>query len=209
MVPPKSIMQCYSCGNMVPMDSIASCRVDVNEHFDYLSALPFATEWVKRWELFLCPTCLDVVMIQHEARQQPGGITHTQKLLYPIVGAGHGVPENIDQSYRSALKVKKDGPICCLALRRTLEIVCKDKGETKGELIDKLKRLAERGVIPPILEAMTHILRKIGNEAAHGDDKEFPPEIVVALIDFTKTILEYIYVLPKKLAEIQETIKER
>lgn len=191
------------------MDTIADTKIDVNEYYGF-SNMPGLRKWEKIWKLYLCPICHEVILTFNDTNQMsPVGTLKTQKLLYPKINIGLGIPENIDQAYRSALKVRKDGPICCLALRRTLEMVCKNKGETKGDLFDKLKNLSKNGLIPPILDDMAHILRTIGNEAAHGDDTEFPPRIIALLIDFTKAILEYLYVLPEMLNEIQKEIEDK
>lgn len=112
-------------------------------------------------------------------------------------------------NYESALKVRSHPIAATLCLRRTLEMICKEKGGTKGKLVDKLKRLSEKGVIPPLLDEMANILRDIGNEAAHGDDFKASPISVHILFDFTRTILEYVFVLPSKLSQIQEQLGKK
>ena len=61
-----------------------------------------------------------------------------------------------------------DGAICAFAVRSTLEKMCKDKGEIKGSLYDKLKNLSKKGVLPPILDEIADVLRDLGNAAAHA-----------------------------------------
>ncbi|MED1382013.1 DUF4145 domain-containing protein [Bacillus mycoides] len=90
-----------------------------------------------------------------------------------------------------------------MALRRTLERMCKDKGAEGKNLYRKLKYLSDNGVIPPILSVMSSIIKDIGNEAAHGDDVEFDQQLVSSLFKFTEIILEYVYVIPRHLKKIQ------
>ncbi|MCS1350285.1 DUF4145 domain-containing protein [Mechercharimyces sp. CAU 1602] len=67
----------------------------------------------------------------------------------------------------AALKTKNiDGAICVLALRRTLEMMCIDKGENNRNLYKNIQELSDRDILPPILDGMAGILREVGNYAA-------------------------------------------
>ena len=50
---------------------------------------------------------------------------------------------------------------------------------------------------------VANFLKDEGNSAAHGDDIEFSIEKVHLLINFTKTILDYVYTLPGQLRDAQ------
>lgn len=116
------------------------------------------------------------------------------------------MPKEIFQAYEVALKARYlDGALCLLSLRRTLEIICKQQGETKGNLVNKIQNLANRGVLPTVLKDASDILRMLGNEAAHGDNKKFDKLQIDQMIKFTETIIEYIYILPDKINEIKES----
>ena len=121
-----------------------------------------------------------------------------------------GVPRVIANSFQSAIRCRHlDGAICAIALRRTLEMICKAHGETKGTLGPKLKKLSEKGILPTGISDLAVTLKSIGDEAAHGDDADFPDEIIDPLIEFTKIIIDYLYVIPQKLKAVQEDIKNR
>jgi hypothetical protein len=70
--------------------------------------------------------------------------------------ASHGV-----QSYRAA----------ALMVRRTLEILCQEKGAAGKDLKERLSNLSQFAILPPkLLEAADH-LRLLGNDAAHVEAK--------------------------------------
>jgi hypothetical protein len=159
------------------------------------------------WRLYACPICRNVIL---EFTGKEIFDEDIVQVLYPGITNGNSeIPKEIKNAYEAAIKIKHiDGAICALALRRTLEMVCKDKGEIKGDLYNKIKNLSKKGILPPILDQMATVLRHIGNAAAHGDDTKFDHNIVHSMIEFTNTILEYVYVLPKKLSIIQENLSK-
>lgn len=54
---------------------------------------------------------------------------------------------------------------------------------------------------------VSYILRKEGNSAAHADAVEFDHDTVNLMIEFTQTILDYVYTLPEKIKQAQQRIK--
>ncbi|MPN46987.1 hypothetical protein SDC9_194586 [bioreactor metagenome] len=87
-------------------------------------------------------------------------------------------------------------------------MMCKGQGENDGDLYKKLENLSSRNIMPPILNDMATILRRLGNAAAHADEADFPQEVVRSMIEFTQTILDYVYVLPDKLESIQKKLSK-
>jgi hypothetical protein len=92
-------------------------------------------------------------------------------------------------------------------LRSGLEAICDQQAVKKGSLKSRLDVLASRGVIPPVLAEMTWVLRTLGNEAAH-EPQQMSVYTTWALDDFFKTIVEYIYVAPAKLARFKKRLEE-
>lgn len=161
-----------------------------------------------RWKTYFCPVCSKVTLEQETEVcyevDEKGNTVPSYTVLYPSVTTDSKTPVNVRKAFEAALKVKNiDGAICLLSLRRTLEMICKDKGAKKGTLFVKLQQLARTGVLPPILDQMAEVLKNLGNMAAHADNKEFSTELVSSMVEFTETILDYVYVLPAKLSAIQ------
>lgn len=195
------LLTCYHCGNKTLMENVA------NHEFDD----PFCQDR-RQWHLYECPICNEVTLFRISDHDQDEGKWRWEdRIVYPYITRSRGnMPKNVHDAFKAAMKVRHiDGAICALSLRRTLEMMCKDLGETKGNLYAKLKNLSDRGVLPPILGDMAQILKDLGNAAAHADDVEFPKEIVEAMIHFTQTILDYVYNLPESLADIQRKMLKR
>jgi hypothetical protein len=88
-----------------------------------------------------------------------------------------------------------------------LEILCNERGLTKGTLAKRLKILFDKGELPPVLSQTTDLLRLIGNIGAHGFEETVHPLEVRAIDDFFKAIVEYLYIAPKRIADFQKRLQ--
>lgn len=131
--------------------------------------------------------------------------------LYPVITYQNtNVPKKVNNAFLSAIKAQHiDDVICLIALRRTLEIICKDKNAKGRTLKDKILDLTNNGTFPVIINEASDILRILGNEAAHGDDFEYDWSIVKEMVNFTQIIIEYVYVIPYRIEQIKDTIDEQ
>ena len=96
-----------------------------------------------------------------------------------------------------------------MALRRTLEIICKDKGAAGNTLEKKIIDLSQKNIFPQVINEASDVLRILGNEAAHGDDINYDERIVKDMINFTQIIIEYVYVIPYRLGNIKKNIAKK
>ncbi len=92
-------------------------------------------------------------------------------------------------------------------IRRALEAICDDRGIEKGSLVQRLRQLAERGEVPPLLAEVSDTLRILGNLGAHSSDMSVTPPDTWAIDDFFRAIIEYVYVAPSKLNEFKEKLQ--
>lgn len=208
------IITCHHCGNKTLMELVST----------YNKKEDFEGTWdEKTWNLFMCPVCQDVTLerkylysedIMHAYYSEDDSYRYEEieeatmiDVLYPYESSKKdSIPDKVKSAFESAIRVKNiDGAICAIAIRRTLEMMCKEKGEVKGNLFDKLKNLSSQGILPPILNDMASVLRVVGNSAAHADE-EFRSDLVPSMIEFTTIILDYVYNLPKRIADIQAEI---
>lgn len=207
------VILCLHCGNKTYMKKVSNYS---NKWCDDSEGIWSETTW----SLYFCPVCSEITLersytfseiFDYDQYGNPQQIIETTTLYpHPSFSSGFGMPTNIKSSFEAAQKVRHiDGATCALSLRRTLEMVCKDKGETAGSLFEKLQNLSQKGILPPILDQMASILRELGNVAAHADDIEIPDELVPDLIEFTDTILTYLYVLPAKIQDIQSKMNNQ
>lgn len=201
------LILCYHCGNTTLMENVAS---HYSEWSDDENGI-----WDRyTWNLYFCPVCSKVTLEEVELFSEwcdyQGNLEPKVKFLYPMITSNDKMPKSVRNAFDAALKVRNiDGAICALSLRRTLEMMCKDKGATKGDLFAKLKSLSEQGVLPPILDRMASILRHLGNSAAHADSTSFSEDLVMSMVEFTEIILDYVYVLPAKMNDIQGVIEDK
>lgn len=208
------VLVCYHCGNKTQMRQIA--HFDRHETENFLGfGEPYSITFFTDWDLYLCPVCDNVTLLKtskntEERDPQDFRLTSRESILYPNVSIDEsGIPEKVKNSFEAALRIKNiEGTLCAIGIRRTLEMMCKDKKATGKDLYHKLKDLSNKGILPPIVNEMASVLRELGNEAAHGDEREFSEELIGSMIKFTHVILDYVYNLPDKLSGIQKHLSK-
>lgn len=206
------ILTCPHCGNKTPMKLLNRYeKVTYEEFFEDHEA-----QFTDIFEVFECPTC-EGFQVYHthwnteEWIPEDYDIYDEGEVLYPHSERLklYELPKSVRGAYESALKVKNiDEASCIITLRRTLEMVCKDKGATKRTLYEKLKELQESGILPPLMGDLSKVIKDIGNMAAHGDEVKFNKYMVNSLFRFTNKILEYVYILPEEMKTIKLELED-
>ncbi|GAF66405.1 hypothetical protein BTS2_3306 [Bacillus sp. TS-2] len=212
----EKVVDCLHCGNRTSMKVISESK----EFYE------FDGVWEDRkFFLYLCPVCKkvtlneeylfseDIIHLYHvkDDDYRNALIQERTKIttLYPNSNIDDEIPEKVRKAYQAAIDVRyKDGAICVLALRRALEMMANEKGAEGKNLYNKLKDLQNKKILPPLLSEITTLLREEGNAAAHADDREFNESLVNYYIEFTSTILDYVYTVPAKFQRIQQSIKK-
>ncbi|RPE10556.1 DUF4145 domain-containing protein [Paenibacillus polymyxa] len=210
------VMICYHCGNKTAMEHLAEAEKSEKETFNTFFQGGFDVEFFTFWDLYLCPVCEGVSLIKTSKNTEDVDIenftlTPTITVLYPNATVKEGgVPNNVRNSFEAALRIKHiEGTLCAIGIRRTLEMMCKDKGASGRTLFNKLEDLSEKGILPPIVAGMAKVIKDLGNAAAHGDDREFSEEVIESIIKFTHVILDYVYNLPNELSRIQNELSRQ
>lgn len=207
------VLLCFHCGNRTYMDLLKSHKVVNYDVIDEENG--FTIDTTKVWRMLCCKTCKNVTLRKIEwfsefidYRGKP--IVETATVCPYMTIKNDNMPKGVSDAYESAINVRHiDGAICALSLRRTLERMCKDKGAAGRDLYTKLKQLSEMRVLPPIIDEMAHILKDLGNEAAHADEVDFDDQIVNSMIEFTGIILDYVYAIPEKINQVQTLLSKR
>mgnify|MGYP006291755649 CR=1 FL=1 len=210
------VVECKHCGNETLMELITNHQITKEYPIkNKVGITQYYFEEEYTWNLYYCPVCnkVNLKKIYWNDQMAPpghGNNTIQKEYLYPKLSyKNSGVPTKINDSFKAALKAKNVEPsICLISLRRTLEMICKDKQFTKGTLYKKLKEMSQQNIIPPLLDEASHILRILGNEAAHGDDANHTKKQAEEMIEFTKYIIDYVYVIPHKISKIQNQMKD-
>ncbi len=202
------IEECRHCGNKTKLDIVAR----YNERFD--EDFCCSEDWI----ILKCCACKKILFAkiysgEDTAQYTEDGIEYEEifDTLYPIITYQNtNVPQKVNKAFLSAIKAQHvDDVVCLIALRRTLEIICKDK-KAKGETLkDKILNLTQNGTFPAIINEASDILRILGNEAAHGENFENDWFVAKEMINFTQIIIEYVYVIPYRIEQIKNTINSQ
>lgn len=204
------ILTCQDCGNKAPMKLLNKyereeiIELSINEEAKFYDI----------FEFFECPVCKGYQLYftqwnTEDSFYQDIDVYYNGKVLYPPNEQVYlpRLPSNVRNAYESALDVRnKDYAICIMAVRRTLEMVCKDQGAINGLLHQKLNHLQQKNILPPLMGDISKIIKDLGNMAAHADDVSFDKTMVDNLFTFTNKILEYIYILPVEMDRARKEI---
>jgi hypothetical protein len=160
----------------------------------------------QRHALLACPDCSHPFLVKQDSyplETVTGAWTEgltPPVVLYPseLTALDPSVPSNIAESYLEARRVfslAAGHTAAAIMCRRTLEGICKSFSAKGKTLHAMLKDLRERSVIEKRLhEWADDVLRDLGNDAAHDVDVVISREDAQDALDFTRAIIEYLYV---------------
>lgn len=119
------------------------------------------------------------------------------------------LPDKIRNGYLESLEDYSNGCYISSVImcRRTIQEACLDRGATKPTLFEQIEELNIEGS----LKKLAHKLRFWGNKGAHPDillNEEIEEKDAKIAINFTEKFLQYIYIIPKEIEEIEGKIKE-
>ncbi len=199
----QEIIKCFHCGNETPMQKVGKYTWGSRDM--EFSEIDFLYEY----ELFACPVCHKVTLRETYSDEtmmdccdyDQLSYFNEQIILFPQNGMeSKSIPQKIKEAYSAALKTKGiDKSICLMALRRTLELLLKDKGATKWGLKDKIEEIAAKGLLPDALKEASSLAKLLGDTAAHDKELEIDEHDVEAMAEFVGFIIEYLYVVPDKI----------
>ncbi len=207
----QKLVQCYSCGNETLMNPYGEYKNAWDEGCGYYGYF--------KYQMYACPVCNKITLVQEywDCAQQSyneNGIIADfieEEIIYPSNTLKFdGVPKEVKEAFEAALKTRKiSTAVCLVALRRTLEMICIEKGADGRTLWNKIEDLSNRGILPPDLKIASIITKKYGNIGAHDADADIAVtgNELNQIVEFVQYIVEYLYVLPAKINKIQEKWK--
>jgi hypothetical protein len=113
------------------------------------------------------------------------------------------IPSDVASDYIEAIKCYdvsafKASVVMC---RRALQTSVLDKGASKGNLNDQIDELCRKGIITEDIGNWSHEIRLTGNIGAHPDGLEnVTAQDAEDLIHFMEEYLNYVYIMPAKVA---------
>jgi hypothetical protein len=130
--------------------------------------------------------------------------------LYPDTRRRHlgvSVPEAIGKAFdeaRACFETAKAYTACAIMCRKVLDGVC-DSHDAKGDnLAQRVKDLAEQGVLDKRLLEWITAVRVVGNEAAHDINITVSREDASDLLDLAEAVTEYLYTFKEKFDAFQK-----
>lgn len=205
------VMLCGHCGKQ------AAFKVMAQNDGTPVWSDTYSGEEIVVWRVLQCTSCgeatLEQSIIEYSFYTGPDGshlikpIAADKRILYPGEKTRTplaNIPKLIEKEYEATLKVRDISSNACAVLaRRTLEAIFTHENAIGNTLMQKVDNLIKSERIPPLLADVAHLGRQIGNLGAHFVKEEVTEEDVAAMLDFLEAILEYLYVLPAKVATVK------
>ena len=159
-----------------------------------------------------CNRCETPILTRQVFYEVPGEFSAPQTdvlVVYPQEDsiALESVPKMVARPYLDACRsyqVKLYDP-CVIMCRKCVEAVCREYGESKGSLSQRLERLRKSGVIDNAILDWANELRLAGNVAAHLDSKsQISEQDAKDVLEFARVLLLYVFELQNRLQAFHE-----
>jgi hypothetical protein len=195
------VLVCPSCGNRTPHKLVFQ-HEHVGTWYTTDGTVSDGEDPASMYSVFECATCHDISLYSY---LEPAGFEEAT-LLYPKGDSLHkSVPAQVVSNYSEAKRIQAISPNAFARLmRRSLEALCDDRRAPPGVLAKRLKALAEKGEIPPVLAEITAVLRSLGNAGAHNTSQRVTVPMTWAMDEFFRALVEYVYVAPFRLEEFRK-----
>lgn len=200
--PDQQLAVCRHCGNKTLHELLHKATLDEYLHDDKGETIGVFENF---YFLTKCATCSGVSLFTSwEHSERPNDLLEAG-VLYPSERRYSGdVPKPVELAYSEASKVKKISPVAfSVMVRRALEFLCKERGAKGGNLKERIAALAALGVIPDTLAKMADAIRGLANDGAHEMEAQVSEKDADDLNYFFAAVIEYVYVAPKRLDELQ------
>ena len=204
------VFTCPHCGNKTDHKELFCDSKDIFIGFSPSGDKIYTQDYTI---VYKCPTCSNLTIksfIADEIDEFSGEINmdyiHT---IYPTQKEfPEDMPETITKIYKEALRVKKISPISfSILIRKGLEALCEAQGATGRNLKERLLSIIKKMELPSKFVEMIDSMRLLGNKSVHEIDFTITNKQAESLDYFFIAIIEYVYIAPHKLAEIQKSLK--
>ena len=155
-----------------------------------------------------CSNCNGVIVSKFNP---PQNVNNAQ--IFPLIKIKPKInidklPGNIKNDYEESLENYSNGSYvsCVIMCRRAIQQSCLGKGAKKKSLYEQIEELD----IDNNLKQLAHRLRFWGNGGAHPDillEEIISKQDAKLAIDFTEKFLQYVYIIPKELEEIENQMQ--
>lgn len=196
----------------------------------------WSVDWSNRYQIIECQGCETISFrdLSWFSEAQDFDDDGTTERLYPLrnkdaisVRPYHNVPSNLRRIYTELIDCfNNDSPTLCAAgLRALVEGICAHQGIVDGpvtvpakgggtqvvrrdHLEGRISGLQEKGLLTQSSAQTLHEHRYLGNSAVHELARPAVDELKLA-IEIVEHVLEQLYELPEKAAELRHAIARR
>lgn len=206
---------CPRCGKQSSFDNLGSLPATFDSGYIVERSGERIPTFSDRVSSLVCRHCRQAVIVIEEQwigdfptreKRTSGTVSHRGFHWWPLPDTN--LPEDIPLQIREAFAeasscLSANCPRASAVMaRRTLEAVAADKGQTRGNLAERLSALHNNGVLLPTLADWAKEVRLIGNNGAHFDPiNSVTKEDARQLLSFVRELLKYLYELPADLAK--------
>jgi hypothetical protein len=154
------------------------------------------------WRVYICKRCGGVVTaFCYPSDRDIYGIFPTIEILSEMI------PDKARTFLQQAIDSVFAPAGCVLLCASSVDAMLKEKGLVEGNLNSRINKAAKDGLITNEMATWAHQVRLDANDQRHSDNNADFPTIEEAKksIEFTKTLAEFIFVLPSKVTKGIET----
>lgn len=189
-------LRCPECYRLATLDSLGNIGdVTVNSQDGFQGRLYIGYR--------VCPnsSCNLLLFVAYHPVMENSYIVAKVLASYPIERIdfdANNIPQPIVQAFKEAIICHANScyTAAAIMIRKTLEELCRDQKAKGSRLVDQLKDLGSKVVLPVGLVDGIDSLRLLGNDAAHVELKNFDKiglEEIEVGIEFTKEVLKAVY----------------
>ena len=214
-VGPDTKEKCPHCGTVVVYATTSNYTVDLERHHDELGDLHggVSLHWGR------CPACsrivIDIVSWQGQ-HEFVGAVERVHPVLPMPVPPPVEVPPEIGAEYIEAARLRTISPRASAALaRRCLQLALHDHGFRARSLEQEIEKAEQAGKCSTVLAEKLHMVRMVGNYAAHGtpDDSggflTVEPGELEALFGALDEFFDVFYVKPARHEAHKEALNRK
>ena len=151
----------------------------------------------RQWQVYSCKRCGGVV--------SAGGHPNTREVweVYPSPPIVDDVlPSKIKTFLQQAMDSIFAPAGSVMLCASSVDSMLKDKGYSQGSLYKRIEEATQNGLLTKEMGTWAHQVRLDANDQRHADENADLPTVENAkqAVEFTKTLAEFLYVLPSKVS---------
>lgn len=159
-----------------------------------------------------CQNCGMYVYFEYASPKPPDRIHYVTMYPFGSTDVDEELPEDVVTPFKEALSSvsAKNWNAAVVMCRRALEEAVSEQGATGNNLQAKIEDLAQTGRLTPAIQEWAHQTRLGGNLGAHGSPTKKWADQTDAeeIIEFSRSIFQYVYVLPEQVAQRRKRLSD-